>query len=91
MKSKTLSINNTDVVCSHEINQQQNGHTTIHLTVDAGNGATKHVMTIGAVDQPLDAKYGQQELQRDFDAFRSRCAAMAESHARGKKLADQVE
>jgi hypothetical protein len=88
---KTIRIHETDVSCSHEVKRQANGPTILHISADAGDGPIVHIHTIGSVDQPIPIDYDQQKLQDEFDAIRQRCAAMAESHRRGAKLASGLE
>jgi hypothetical protein len=92
MKTKVIQINGTGVSCSHEVVRDQvTGHSHIELTVEVGDVKTTHHMTIGAVDQPVSTNYGQEQAQKDFDAFRLRMASLAESHSRVKTLAEGVE
>jgi hypothetical protein len=84
---QTIRINDTDVVCSHEVKTDEAHHTTIHVTVQAGDVNTTHVMTIGSVDEPLPIGYDTAALQTDLDLFRQKSAEMAESKLRAKKLA----
>ena len=89
---KTLSINGTDVLCSHEVKTDATTqHTAVHLTVQAEDVQMVHVLTIGAVDEPLAVGYDQVALQKDLDAFRLKSATMAESKLRAKKLAAQLQ
>jgi hypothetical protein len=86
-----IRVNETDVVCSHEIKTNAQQTTEIHLTVKAGDVETSHVMTIGAVDEPLPVGYGQTELQNDFDVFRERHAKLAESKLRANSIAKSLQ
>jgi hypothetical protein len=94
MKSKTIPVNGTDVVCSHEVKVDRNHQTQIHLTVAAGSGddavSVSHVLTVGASDGPLPAGYGPAEMQADFDKFRQQHAELCETKLRAKKLAAGV-
>jgi len=93
---KTIRVNDTDVVCNHEIKvDKKTHHTYIHLTVKAGSGSDAvemtHIMTIGALDQPLPAGYDAAALQKDLDTFRQKHAELAESKLRAKQLAKSLE
>lgn len=88
---KTIQINGTFVECSHEVKTDDSFQTSIHVTVKAGDVETTHVMTIGAVDEPLSATYDAAALQKDLDTFREKSAAMAESKMRAKSLAAQLQ
>ena len=87
---RTIRINATDVVCSHEIKTDEAHHTAVHVTVKAGDGSDAveltHVLTIGAEDHALPEGYDTASLQRDLDVFREKHARMAESKLRAKKL-----
>jgi len=87
---KTIKVNGTDVVCSHEVKQDEQHHTGIHVTVKAGDVELTHVLTVGSVDEPLPVNYDQAALQKDLDTFRQKHAALAEGKLRAKKLAAQV-
>jgi hypothetical protein len=84
---KTIQVNGTPVVCSHEVKTDEKQHTSIHVKVKAGDIETVHVMTIGALDSPLAPGYDAAALQKDLDAFRESAAVMAESKMRAKTLA----
>jgi hypothetical protein len=88
---KTIQVNGTDVACSHEIKTDEQHHTTVHVTVKAGEGTDAvelvHVLTIGSVDEPLSIGYDTAALQKDLDAFRLKHCQLAESKLRAKKLA----
>jgi hypothetical protein len=92
---KTIRINETDVVCSHEIKTDDAHRTAVHVTVKAGEGndavELTHVLTIGAEDHPLPDTYDAAALQKDLDVFREKHARMAESKLRAKKLAQGLE
>jgi hypothetical protein len=93
---KTIKINDTDVVCNHEVKTDAKTHQThVLLTVKAGSGddavELTHVMTIGAVDQPLPVGYDAAALQKDLDTFRQKHAELAESKLRAKQLAKSLE
>ncbi len=92
---KTIKVNETNVVCSHEIKTDAAHHTAIHLTVKAGEGndavELTHVLTIGAEDHPLPEGYDTVALQKDLDVFREKHAKMAESKLRAKRLAQTLE
>jgi hypothetical protein len=92
---KTISINGVEVTCSHEVKTDEAHHASIHVTVKTGDGndavELTHVMTIGAVDEPLAIGYDGAALQKDLDAFRERVATMAESKLRGKLLAKSLQ
>jgi hypothetical protein len=89
---KILKINNTDVVCSHEVKtDEKTQHTAVHVTVKADEVELTHVMTIGAVDEPLPVGYDVVALQKDLDVFRQKHAALAESKLRAKKLAQSLQ
>lgn len=92
---KTIRINETDVVCSHEIKTDEAHRTAVHVTVKTGEGADAaeltHVLTIGAEDHPLPDGYDAAALQKDLDVFREKHARMAESKLRAKKLAQYLE
>jgi|HubBroStandDraft_5_1064220.scaffolds.fasta_scaffold565153_1 hypothetical protein len=88
---KTIQINGTSVECSHEVKTDESHQTSIHVTVKAGDVETTHVMTIGAVDEPLPLSYDASVLQKDLDAFRQKSATMAESKMRAKSLASQLQ
>jgi hypothetical protein len=101
-KMKTIEINTTNVVCSHEIKTEKNGRTSVTLTVKAGDGPeTTHIMTIGPTKEDsgvamkssdlLPVNYDQAASQRDFDKFRNDHAALAESNMRAQKLAAVLE
>ncbi len=92
MKSKTLEVNGTSVACAHEVvHEPKTGHTHIELTVQAGDTKTTHCMTIGSADKPVNPNYGKDQLQADFEKFRTDCANMVESRNRMKTLAQSVE
>jgi hypothetical protein len=87
---KAIKVNETNVVCSHEIKTDEAHHTSIHVTVEAGDVKTTHVMTIGSVDEPLPVGYDAAALQQDLDEFRRKVATMAESKLRAKQIAKSL-
>jgi hypothetical protein len=91
---KIISVNNTDVQCSHEVKVGKNHQTEIHLTVSASaDGASVsmvHVFTVGLADGPLPSVFGPAEIQSEFDAFRKKHAEVCESKLRSKKLAASI-
>jgi hypothetical protein len=89
---KILKVNNTDVVCSHEVKtDEKTQHTAVHVTVKTGDVELTHVMTIGAEDELLPLSYDAVALQKDLDLFRQKHAALAESKLRAKKLAQSLQ
>jgi len=92
---KTIRVHETDVVCSHAVKTDETDHTSVHVTVKAGDGndavELTHVLTIGSVDEPLPLTYDGAALQKDLDTFRQKVAVMAESKLRAKKLAQDLE
>jgi hypothetical protein len=88
---KTLSINGSEVVCSHAVRTDpQTNHTAVHLTVSVGGLQSEHRLTIGAIDEPLPVGYDAAQLQKDLDAFRQKSAEMLEGKYRAKKIAAEL-
>lgn len=55
---------------------------SVLVTAISGEHAHQHVLTLGAIDQPLPDDYTSQQLVTDLDAARKHAAAMAASKAR---------
>jgi hypothetical protein len=89
--TKTVTVNGTDVLCSHVVKQDEAHHTIIDLTVSAGGLSLTHPMRLGSVDEPLPLNYDAVALQKEFDAFRQKAAEHLEGKLRGKLLAAQVK
>jgi hypothetical protein len=92
---KTIKINETEVVCSHEVKTDEAHRTAVHVTVKAGAGndavELTHVLTIGSESEPLPANYDAAALQKDFETFKQRHAELAEGRLRAKRLAQSLE
>jgi hypothetical protein len=92
---KTIRVNQTDVTSKHVVKTDDTHHTSVHVTVTAGQGEDMveltSVLTVGSVDEPLPTTYDKNQLQRDLDVFRDKLAAMAESKLRAKKIAAGLE
>jgi len=88
---KTVKINNTEIEVSHEIKSTEAHDTHIHCKFESEGKSIVHVLTVGAVDQPLPVGYDRAALQKDIDEFKSKHAALFESKIRAAKLAASLE
>jgi len=86
-----LKINETEIEVSHEIKSTEAHDTHIHCRFEAGGKSITHVLTVGAVHQPLPAGYDRAALQKDMDDFKMKHATLFESKLRAAKLAASLE
>jgi hypothetical protein len=58
---------------------------------DESGKTIDHVLTLGAVDQPLPANYDKAALQKDIDAFKTKYAEVFEGKIRAAQIASEIE
>ncbi len=89
---KVLNIKGTSITADHNVVVDPvTHHPSIHVTVSNGAIATRHVMTIGAIDQPLPDNYDAEAMQKDLDAFVEKHATLLESKLRGAAIAKTLK
>lgn len=88
---KKLKINDAEIQVSHEVKSSDAHDTHIHCTFEADGKSITHVLTVGAVDQPLPVGYDRAALQKDIDEFKTKHATLFESKLRAAKLAASLE
>jgi hypothetical protein len=87
MPKKTMKIGTHDIDMDHAVETSEDHQVHIRCTFACGDKSIKHVMTVGAADEPLPEAYDQAAMQKDIDDFKLRMATLFESKLRAAELA----